>query len=301
MINETIFRGRMASEFSHEELEFIQRFQRLVKPISDDEYFLKQHGFTLKDYLNNRKQFSFICKEHAAHMEKFSKDAGIAKTVGGSVAVVSGGLAVLGLILSPFTVGASLGLTISGITGSILGSGTTIGATIAKDVNIQSDQKKIKEALEAIDSQEKVVVKLIVEINDSLKKMKSIMEKGVWLQALGAARGGVGLIFKGVDLGKTIAKTVRIATTVSSIADDAAVISVETAGKVGVAAGSTTLKVFSGIFAGVGIVLAAHDIYKGVKDIQGSEIAEKFQKFAREYDEETESIRNFIQLIRSCG
>ena len=291
----------MASEFSDEDLRYIQRFQRLVKPISDDEYFLKQHGFTLKEYLDNRKQFSFICKEHAAHMEKFSKDTGIARTVGGSVAVVSGGLAILGVVLAPFTVGASLGLTIGGITGGILGSGTTIGATIAKDVNIQLDQKKIKVALEAIDSQEKVVGKLIVEINDSLKKMKSIMEKGMWLQALGAARGGVGLIFKGVDLGETIATTVSYASRVAAIADDAAVISVETAGKVGVAAGSTTAKVLSGIFAGVGIVFGAYDIYKGVKDIVGSEIAEKFQKFAKEYDEETESIRNFIQLIRSCG
>ena len=291
----------MGFQFNDTELKDFRRLERLLKSIGKDGSFSKEHGFTLQEYINNRRQFSLICKEHAAHMEKFSKDTGIARTVGGSVTIVSGGLVILGLILSPFTVGASLGLTISGITGGILGSGTTIGATIAKDANISLDQKKIKAALEEIDPQDKIVGQLILEINSSLNKMRSIMEERPWLQALGAVRGGVGLISKGVDLGKEIAKTVRIATTVSSIADDAAVMSVETAGKVGVAAGSTTLKVFSGIFAGVGIVFAAHDIYEGVKDIQGSEIAEKFQKFAKEYDEETESIRNFIQLIRSCG
>ena len=291
----------MGFQFNDTELKDFRRLERLIKSIGKDGSFSKEHGFTLQEYINNRRQFSLICKEHAAHMEKFSKDTGIARTVGGSVTVLSGGLAILGVILSPFTVGASLGLTISGITGGILGSGATIGATIAKDVNISLDQKKIKEALEEIDPQDKIVGELIVEINSSLRKMRSIMEKESWFQALGAAGGGVGLVTKGVNLGETIAQTVSYATRVAAIADDAAVISVETAGKVGVAAGSTTAKVLSGIFAGVGIVFGAYDIYKGVKDIGGSEIADKFQKFAREYDEETESIRNFIQLIRSCG
>ena len=292
--------GFQINEKEFEELQNIQRFNALLEPLSDDAYFSKQHGFTLQKYLQKRKEFSDICRQHAAHMEKFSKDTGIAKTVGGSVTVVSGGLAILGVILSPFTVGASLGLTITGITGGILGSGTTIGATIAKDVNIKLDQKKIIDALKEIDEQDKVVGELIVEIKDSMKRMRSILEDETWLQVLGAAKGGLGLVFKGIDLGKTIVKTVSYTSRVASIADDAAVISAETAGRVGVAAGSTTVKILSGIFAGVGIVFGAYDIYKGVKDIVGSEIAAKFRQFAAEYDEDTESIRNFIQLIRSC-
>ena len=101
------------------------------------------------------------------------------------------------------------------------------------------------------------------------------------------------MVKKGVDLGNAI---VRIA----SIADDVVLASAETAGRVGVAAGSTTARVLSGTFAGVGIVFGAYDIYKGVNDIGGSEIAEKYREFAEEYDDETESIAQFIHRLQTA-
>ena len=281
--------------------EFIclQEFQEQIHLVADENAFQEKHGFTLRDYLNNRRELSIVCQEHADHLEKFAKGSGIAKTVGGSVTVVSGGLAVLGVILSPFTVGASLGLTIGGIAGGIVGSGTTIGATIAKDRNIVSDQKKIAEALKTFEHQDKVVSTLLKRVTDNVKKISEIIKKydNVLRQLRTAGAGGIGLIIKGFKLGDTIVDTVKFA----SIADDIAVISVETAGRTAVAAGSTTAKVFSGIFAGVGILFGAYDIYSGVKDIKGSEIAEKFRKFAKEYDEETRCLDNQIFRLTICS
>jgi len=282
--------------------EFIclQEFQEQIHLVADENTFQKKHGFTLRDYLNNRREFSTVCQEHADHLEKFAKGSGIAKTVGGSVTVVSGGLAVLGVILSPFTVGASLGLTIGGIAGGIVGSGTTIGATIAKDRNIVSDQKKIAEALKTFEHQDKVVSTLLKGVKDNVKKISKIIESGICdiiFRQIKTKGGGADLIRKGIQLGDTIVDTVKFA----SIADDIAVISVETAGRTAVAAGSTTAKVFSGIFAGVGILFGAYDIYSGVKDIKGSEIAEKFRKFAKEYDEETRCLDNQIFQLTICS
>ena len=222
---------------------------------------------------------------------------------------MSGGLAILGVILSPFTVGASLGLTIGGIAGGIVGSGTTIGATIAKDRNIVSDQKKIAEALKTFEHQDKVVSTLLKGVKDNVKNISEIIKKcdnvlhQLKTAGVGAA-GGIGLIIKGIKLGDKIVDTVNIvniATKFASIADDIAVISVETAGRTAVAAGSTTAKVLSGIFAGVGILFGAYDIYSGVKDIKGSEIAEKFRKFAKEYDEETRCLDNQIFQLTICS
>ena len=287
------------------EFIFLQKFQEQIHLVADENAFQEKHGFTLRDYLNNRREFSTVCQEHADHLEKFAKGSGIAKTVGGSVTVVSGGLAILGVILSPFTVGASLGLTIGGIAGGIVGSGTTIGATIAKDRNIVSDQKKIAEALKTFEHQDKVVSTLLKGVKDNVKKISKIIESGIcdiiFRQIKTTGGGGIDLIRKGIQLGDTIVDTVNIATKFASIADDIAVISAETAGRTAVAAGSTTAKVLSGIFAGVGILFGAYDIYSGVKDIKGSEIAEKFRKFAKEYDEETRCLENQIFRLTICS
>ena len=289
----------------HKEFLVLHEFQEQIHLVADENTFQKKHGFTLRDYLNNRREFSTVCQEHADHLEKFAKGSGIAKTVGGSVTVVSGGLAILGVILSPFTVGASLGLTIGGIAGGIVGSGTTIGATIAKDHNIVSDQKKITESLKTFEHQDKVVSTLLKGVKDNVKKISEIIESGICdiilRQIKTTGGGGIGLIVKGFQLGDTIVDTVNIVTKFASIADDIVVISAETAGRTAVAAGSTTAKVFSGIFAGVGILFGAYDIYSGVNDIKGSEIAEKFRKFSKEYDEETRCLENQIFRLTICS
>ena len=281
------------------EKEVLENFQEQLALIRDEEKFKKQHGFTLEKYLENRREFSTICRTHADHMQEFAKGSGIARTVGGSVTIVSGGLAILGVILAPFTVGASLGLTISGITGGILGSGTSIGASLAKDYNIVQDQKKIRAALSELEAEDEVVVKLLASIRKSIQKIREIrtfIEVEIGKRSNQAPVLWIALermVKNGVDLGNAI---VRIA----SIADDVVLASAETAGRVGVAAGSTTAKVLSGTFAGVGIVFGAYDIYKGVKDIGGSEIAEKYREFAKEYDDETESTAQFIHRFQTA-
>ena len=157
------------------EKEVLENFQTQLALIRNQEKFLKEHGFTLDKYLENRREFSSICRTHADHMQEFAKGSGIARTVGGSVTtIVSGGLAILGVILAPFTVGASLGLTISGITGGILGSGTSIGASLAKDYNIVQDQKKIRAAVSELESGDEVVVKLLASIHKSIQKIREI-------------------------------------------------------------------------------------------------------------------------------
>ena len=127
-----------------QEILVLKRFERLFHFLINEKAFREKFGFSLKEYLSNRREFVQTCQYHANHIEKFDKDTGIARTVGGSVSIVSGSAVVLGIILAPFTVGASLGLTIGGITGSILGGGTTFGAILAK--GLIKNPTKIKSA-----------------------------------------------------------------------------------------------------------------------------------------------------------
>ena len=286
----------------------MQQFFERINLIGDQHSFQENFGFTLGEYLKNRKIFSVICRERADHIDKFVKGSGIAKTVGGSVTIVAGGLAIFGGILVPSSVDASLVLTIvslgsiiAGIAGGILGSAATIGASIAKDINIVLDQKKIKEALERFEHQDKVVGSLLQGVKDKMNKLSELIENGIFdiilSQILKMRKGGMGMIFKGIKLREAITIIVSIATRFANLVDDIAIIFAETAGRAAGAAGSAITKVLSGAFATVGIVFGAYDLYIGVKDIKGSEVAGKFRKFAKEYDEETECLRSQIDRM----
>ena len=291
-----------------QEILVLKRFERLFHLLINEKAFRKKFGFSLNEYLSNRREFVQTCQYHANHIEKFDKDTGIARTVGGSVSIVSGGAVVLGIILAPFTVGASLGLTIGGITGSILGGGTTFGATLAKGFNKKSDQNKISKALMELDYQEKVVSALLGDFQDTTKKMFEFIESGTFdavlrqIGEVGFVIGSTGgIVFKGISLGESIFYTIRA---IASVSDEVATIAAESAAAPAIisrgfiAAGSVTAKVFSGIFAGVGIGIAAWDIYQGVSDIKGSDTAKKFRKQAEEYDKKTDCLEQFLTGLR---
>ena len=97
--------------------ELLQILLDQVELITNKDAFYKLYGFTLEEYLSNRKIMSKTIRDHADHIERFVKGSGIARTVGGSVTIVSATVAILGLILAPFTAAASLGLTIGGAVG----------------------------------------------------------------------------------------------------------------------------------------------------------------------------------------
>lgn len=75
-----------------------------------------------------------------------AKDTGIAGTVGGSAAIVGGGMAVAGLALSPITAGASLGLTTAGAATGVAGGVTSTSSSLVSLHGDKSQAKKMKKA-----------------------------------------------------------------------------------------------------------------------------------------------------------
>ena len=97
--------------------------------------------------MKNRKDLAQMCKNLELHIRTSVKNTGIAKITGGSVGIASGTCALLGVILSPFTFGASLGLTIAGISGGIASAATTIGSSVAQTAIIVKAKNEFKEFL----------------------------------------------------------------------------------------------------------------------------------------------------------
>ena len=113
--------------------DLLQQLMSQIAIVKNDEGFKKTYGFYLKDYLENRAEFARISRKHADHIEKVVHDTGIARTTGGAVGIVSGGAAIAGIILAPFTAGASLALTVGGTGGGVASAGTTITAEIVRN------------------------------------------------------------------------------------------------------------------------------------------------------------------------
>jgi hypothetical protein len=68
-------------------------------------------------------------------------------------------------------------------------------------------------------------------------------------------------------------------------------------GKAIILAGSTTAKLFSGAMAVVGIGFGIWDLYSGITDICGSELADQYLSFADRYREDTNAMREGVEQI----
>ena len=101
----------------------------------------------------------------ADHFEEVAFDTGITKTVGGSVGVIGAGLSITGLILAPFTFGASTGLTIAGAATGAAGGITSVTGNIVQMVNDKADSEKVTTEIESHGNWEKVV-------NEEFRKLK---------------------------------------------------------------------------------------------------------------------------------
>ena len=124
-------------EFKETFLEVTQ----LLGFISHDKVFRQEHGFSMTDYVDERRSCSSNLREIADSVERVVRDTGIARTTGGAVGVISGAAAIGGLILAPFTAGISLFLTVGGVAGGIAAAANNVAAAIVKDVKV-NDQAK---------------------------------------------------------------------------------------------------------------------------------------------------------------
>ena len=76
------------------------------------------------------------------------RNVNISRITGSTASIAGSAMAIVGFILTPFTLGVSLGLSIPGIALAVAGGGTAAGASIADVVlqhtNVTEAQKQLK-------------------------------------------------------------------------------------------------------------------------------------------------------------
>ena len=286
-----------------------------VQLITDKVAFFDRYGFYLEDYLSNRAIFAILCRDHADRIERYTNRTGIAKTVGGSVTVLSSGAALAGILLVPFSAGLSLGLTVGGIAGGLAGAGNNLVAGLVKDCNIKSDVKKIEAALRRFEDQERVIFQLLQGVQDNFNRLRTIKRGaptngGIAFRGL---KGVVGVGRKADSLEKSVRASMKflefskkaraacktaecvknLRTAAAAMADEIVAPGFRTL----ITAGSTTAKLLSGALAAVGIGMGIWDIVSAVKDIRGSKIADAYRTFADQYDDYTENLISGIERL----
>ncbi|KAK6471486.1 apolipoprotein L3-like, partial [Huso huso] len=89
----------------------------------------------------------------ADKLDKVNMDCAIAKTTGSCASAVGGILTIVGLALSPVTLGASAIVSAVGIGVGVAGGATNAGTTITKFVKDRNDNKKVDRILNKIQKQ----------------------------------------------------------------------------------------------------------------------------------------------------
>ncbi|XP_063736911.1 apolipoprotein L3-like isoform X2 [Eleginops maclovinus] len=84
----------------------------------------------------------------ADNLDKFSKRTKIAGMTGGATVALGGLAAAAGVVLAPFTMGASLALTAAGVGVASAGGITGASAAITHKVNVEQGKKKINNTFE---------------------------------------------------------------------------------------------------------------------------------------------------------
>lgn len=89
-------------------------------------------------------QYIVMLHTIADNISQFHQKAKITGITGGTTAAVGGVTAVAGLVLAPFTFGASLVMTAVGVGVATAGGITSASAAISDNVNNMHDRKKVR-------------------------------------------------------------------------------------------------------------------------------------------------------------
>lgn len=109
----------------------------------------------------------------ADDLERVHQGTTIGSLAGGVIGAVGGVTSIVGLILAPFTLGASLIVTGVGVGVGTLGGVTAGASNITNMVNQSSDRKVIQSIIKEFEQKIKAVVTWLQEISNSLQNIRS--------------------------------------------------------------------------------------------------------------------------------
>ncbi|XP_047441161.1 calcium/calmodulin-dependent protein kinase type II subunit gamma-like isoform X1 [Mugil cephalus] len=106
-------------------------------------------------------------------LERVHKGTTVGSLTGGVIGAVGGITSIVGLILAPFTLGASLIVTGVGVGVSVAGGATAAASNITNMVNESSDRKAIRNMIKEFEKKINAVVFWLQQIGNSLETIRS--------------------------------------------------------------------------------------------------------------------------------
>ncbi len=202
----------------------------------------------------------------ADSLESVHHGATIGSLTGGVIGAVGGIASIVGLILSPLTMGASLAVTGIGVGVGTLGGVTAGASNIVNMVNQSSDRKAVRSIIKEFEEKMNAVVTWLQEISNSLQTLKSLCDSA----DTGDSQLNEDFVRLGLSAGKGlggIAELVRLVQ-VMKVSKVAA----QTSRIVRVAEVATGI--LSGLFVAVDIFFIAMDA-REIQDIRQAKAAEE--------------------------
>ena len=277
-----------------------------------DDHFADVVGCSIGEYKAIVKRCVAIINGCADQLEKVNTDTGITKVVGESTGIVGGVLGIAGLILAPFTAGASLGLTIAGAVTGAVGGATSIAGTVIENQWDEKEQKRVQEAITPAMTSTYLFSWLMNEY------LTSIKEANIYLETEAGqieARDAYTMYEKAKDVKDVLKNTIAVGTSIyKGIAGVKAAKEITTlvnfihadwyalngakiglashaaatgkvAGKVVFTAGSTSAKALSGIFGVVGVGFGIWGVIGAAGQLQEEdELASSFRNSSNELE-----------------
>ncbi|XP_075056626.1 apolipoprotein L3-like [Mixophyes fleayi] len=211
----------------------------------------------------------------ADDIDKFHKGATIASVTGSSFGIAGGITTIVGLILAPFTLGASLIVSGVGIGVAVAGGVTGAAASIADTVNIKKKCNRVEELVKEMNGKLTEIQKISEIINCKYEALKYILD-AEQMENMGKIGGRcvfmVEMISRLAQLGRISAATAR--------------------GVELLAQGARVARVVSGVFAALFILVdaafvvkGAIDLHKGAKTEAAAEIRKIVHNLQKKHDD----------------
>ena len=282
-----------------------------------DNYLDVVIGYSIEEFEARVRRAFKVIDECACSLEEVTKGTGIAGTVGGSVSVVGGAVAIAGIVLAPVTAGVSLALTVGGSISALTGSTASLTANLVHGQLDKHKRRKVNEATASLFCTAYRFHSLLGEFGKYLQDADKFLTEQKHETCTDSIDGKVVAVKENTNL-ETASATGKVAKNICGHAKEikrlvtfikanafvyrgadigistsaaAPGVTIPVVGKTLLRAGSTGAKALSGSLAAFGVLTGIFDIYSGAKKIQScGELAEEFRTSSETLREEADRL-----------
>ena len=282
-----------------------------------DNYLDVVIGYSIEEFEARVRRAFKVIDECACSLEEVTKGTGIAGTVGGSVSVVGGAVAIAGIVLAPVTAGVSLALTVGGSISALTGSTASLTANLVHGQLDKHKRRKVNEATASLFCTAYRFHSLLGEFGEYLQDADKFLTEQKHETCTDSIDGKVVAVKENTNL-ETASATGKVAKNICGHAKEikrlvtfikanafvyrgadigistsaaAPGVTIPVVGKTLLRAGSTGAKALSGSLAAFGVLTGIFDIYSGAKKIQScGELAEEFRTSSETLREEADRL-----------